>query len=178
MANVVGIAQAWGDHLNSYQWDHWLTLTPRHLDCSPEKLAREFRDRFIRRLARAAGCRIHWFYAMERSFAGVFHLHVLVHGTGKMTTEAVQQLWRIGFSKVQRYCASLGACWYLSKTFDDSNCQWVTHEVSASPAPKRKDWQAVRLLVAANRDTRSTNSMAARSERNNCVHRRVKAQAT
>lgn len=123
-------ARAFGDFLDRYEWHHWATLTPSSVDCSPLTLTREFCNGFVRRVAWAARGPLGWFYSLERGGAGVYHLHAIISGTEHVSTRVVQSAWKIGHSRIERFDALQGACWYLSKGLGHEQLQLETWDMS------------------------------------------------
>lgn len=110
------VAEAWGEDLHQYEWSHFAVLTPRFPDCSADRLVREFRNVFIRRLAHSAQGSIPWFYSVERSAGGIFHLHALLARTEQATIAHIRAAWRLGISDVSIYDTSRQGAWYVTKT--------------------------------------------------------------
>jgi hypothetical protein len=133
LAAAVGAAavvSAWGEHLQSFRWAHFGTLTPEFPDTSAGKLESHFRNHFIRNLARAARRPVPWFYAMERSEGGVLHMHTLLANTEALTIVEMRQCWTLGFTEITRYSARGAAAWYAAKTLDRSNDERERWDVS------------------------------------------------
>lgn len=127
--------EAWGNYLNRFKWEHWCTLTPRFTDCSSRALRRAFIDQFVRRLARVAGQRINWFYAMERSLGGVLHLHSFLAGTSCLQIDRIRGAWSMGFSDVHVFDPLRRAPYYSTKLMgvDDLNCEVWDHSRRMPP---------------------------------------------
>lgn len=136
MRKTEEFVRAWGDYLNGFAWDHWVTLTSRVHECSAERLTAEFTRRFVRRLERYAKRRIGWFYAMEQTRAGSFHVHALLHGSGALSPHALQQAWQLGISKVDRYRLGHGASWYLAKEIGTVPDDRLRYDLSRRMAPR------------------------------------------
>lgn len=124
------LTAAWAHFLGGYAWDHMATLTTRH-PLAGEALGVELRDRFIRRLAKAAQRRVGWFPASELTHVGRPHLHVLLGGTAALTTQQLEKAWRAGHSRMTKLNGQEEAVRYVVKelgrfpdTFDVSRI-WV-----------------------------------------------------
>ncbi|MGV3707375.1 MAG: rolling circle replication-associated protein [Gemmatimonas sp.] len=128
------LVRAWGEYLNRYQWNHWVTLTTEDND-SVEAIVREFHRGFIRRLERRAQRRVDWVYAAERSSAAQNHLHALVYGTSHLTVRNVQRAWDRGLTTVTRYSDRLGAAWYLMKQLGDVSLDDTQYDLSQRMPP-------------------------------------------
>lgn len=124
------VVTAWGEHLASFEWAHMATLTPRFPDTRPERLARDYQQKFIRNVARAVGRSVPWFYAMERSRGGVFHLHALLGNTESLDVRELRREWEGGISKITRYSSTGAAAWYVAKTLDRPNDRWERWDAS------------------------------------------------
>lgn len=131
------LTQAWAEHAGSFEWDHWMTLTPRFFDCAASALVDEFKARFIRTVALLAQRPIPWLYACERSPGGVFHLHALVSGTAHLTGSEMRHAWRLGISHVERYDGQRGAAAYLTKTLNLAPTDWERWDFSKRTPPRR-----------------------------------------
>ena len=113
-----------------------MTLTPRFPDCTPRKITREFVNRFIRNVAWAAQGPVPWLYVIERSQAGVYHIHALLAGTRALSIEQVRHSWKLGVSQVARYSQLGGAPWYLAKTLGQSDEHWEHFDLSRRMPPR------------------------------------------
>ncbi len=134
--SATSLAAAWGEYLQPYDWDHWVTLTfapyrrrdlrgavalgparpgPTRPGPPPDYAHREFRY-FVHRLECRGGGSVWWFRGDELGERlGRFHLHALLGGTGCLLDETLGREWRAGFSVVKRYDPGLGAAHYLTK---------------------------------------------------------------
>ena len=130
MTSSRAITPTMGAYLHQFAWSHWVTLTPRFPDCHPRRLVEAFKDRFIRKLAKAAQHPVTWFYVMERSQGRVYHLHALLGGTETLSAERVRQSWELGISQVARYSPFGGASRYLVKTLWQPDEQWEHFDLS------------------------------------------------
>ncbi len=130
------LAAAWGEYLQPYPWDHWVTLTfapprPPHLGGGvrlgparpgadrpgppPDYAHREF-ARWVHRLEDCSEEPVWWFRGDELGERlGRLHLHALLGGTGGLLDETLGRQWRAGFSVVKPYDPALGAAHYLTK---------------------------------------------------------------
>lgn len=133
------VVQAWGEHLHSFRWAHFATLTPEFPDTSAEKLELHFRDHFIRNLARATQRPVPWFYAMERSGGGVLHLHALLANTERLTVAELRQSWALGFTVIKRYSSKRAAAWYAAKSLHLANDGWERWDISRRVPGRRQE---------------------------------------
>ncbi len=130
------LATAWGEYLQPYDWNHWITLTfaphrRRHRGGvvrrgpprpgaarpgpPPDYAHREF-ARFVGRLEDCGGEAVWWFRGDELGERlGRLHLHALLGGTGGLLDASLGREWRAGFSLVKPYDPALGAAHYLTK---------------------------------------------------------------
>jgi hypothetical protein len=108
--------------LDDFAWDHFVTLTTRR-PLSNERIAHIFKDRFIRKLAFAAGGPIPYFYVVEGGWStgGYPHVHALISGSKAISNNGVRRVWREGISDARRYEPARGAAYY------------VTQEIMSSP---------------------------------------------
>jgi hypothetical protein len=139
-------ADAWGQHLHQYDWSHFVTLTPRFPDYSAERLVRGFRDGFIRRLAHVIQGPIPWFYALERSPAGVFHLHALLARAERASIAQVRAAWQLGFTDAGIYDPPRRGAWYVTKTLGLPPAGFERWDASSRlPRKRRRDTQEAAL---------------------------------
>ena len=137
-----GMAKSLGDYLAGYEWDHWVTLTPSRPSCGPNPLAATFERRFIRKLERAAQHHLCWARALERSPAGIFHVHALLAGTRNIREAYITSAWDLGKADVERYDPQQGAAWYLAKTYGQPSEYWERFDCSRHMPPERGDRRA------------------------------------
>lgn len=130
------VVSAWGEHLHSFRWAHFATLTPTFPDISAAKLERQFHNHFIRNLARAIGRPVPWFYAMERSSGGVLHVHALLANTEALPVAELRRHWTLGFTEIERYSFTGAAAWYAVKELRRSNESWERWDVSPRLPPR------------------------------------------
>jgi hypothetical protein len=96
-------AKAWGAHLGTFAWAHVVHLTYQW-EVTPEQAFRDFRDRFIRRVAKSARRPLQWFVAVERAAGGrAVHMHALIAGTEELLIAQLQRSSRAGNIVVQPY---------------------------------------------------------------------------
>lgn len=123
------IPGAWGDWLaGEFAWHHFVTLTFA-FQPSPERAVRQF-SRWIRRLEQRAQRRVGWVRALERSPAGLLHLHVLTTNTADLAPAALEHAWPCGRVDASIYDRTKGAAHYITKDF---GARIVDYDV-ASPA--------------------------------------------
>jgi hypothetical protein len=130
------LTAAWGNHIHSFLWDHWVTLTSR-FNAGPIVLATEFRNGYIRRLGWHAKQPITWYATFERSPAGIFHIHALIAGTDELTCATVAGAWKLGRTDVDKYDGARAASWYMSKTVHLADEYWPRAEMSRREPPRR-----------------------------------------
>jgi hypothetical protein len=108
--------EALGAYLSTLDWSYFVTLTVDR-PLSPESLVLEFKDRFIRRLAKQAMRAVPWFYAIERdSVSNQFpHLHTLISGCSHLPVDVIRKTWTNGYTSASRYDAQRGASYYVPK---------------------------------------------------------------
>lgn len=125
------VASAWGDYLNSFRWAHFATLTPKFPDTAAEELELHFHNQFIRKLARATQRPVPWFYVMERSGAGVLHMHALVANTELLAVTEVRRHWTLGVTQIKPYFSGGAAAWYMAKTLHLASDGWERWDISS-----------------------------------------------
>ena len=132
------LALVLGDDLAGYNWNHWQTLTPRWINCSPDALWRGFR-RYVRNLERAAQQRVCWVATVERSPAGIFHVHALTAGTGRLTDDYLARRWKLGRADVERFDPKRGGAWYTVKLYaaTAADDEWLAYDLSRH-LPRRR----------------------------------------
>jgi hypothetical protein len=108
------LRRAWGDDLAGYEWHHFVSLTTRAPVPVP-RLLREFEQRWVRKLARAAQRPLAWFLAIEGTAAGWPHLHALIYGTRGLAVRQLERAWPLGNTRVYVYDPARGAAWYVVK---------------------------------------------------------------
>jgi hypothetical protein len=138
---MTDLARRLGDYIATYDWDHWLTLTPRSPDCRPSRLERCFECRFIRKMEQAAQHRVSWVNAIEVGPGGVFHIHALLAGTAHLSPAYIGDKWELGRADVERYDSTRGAAWYLSKTYGKEE-HWERFNLSRYMPPRSADRRA------------------------------------
>ena len=131
------IAQAFGDHVASFDWDTWITGTPASPMYSPGAVERHFKRKFIRRLEQVAQRRVDWVSVIERSPGGVFHIHAVLAGTADTAIDRVQKCWTLGIVEAERYDPTRGAAWYLSKQYGQPSEHWERFDLSYHMPTKR-----------------------------------------
>jgi len=105
---------AWGEFLEGLPWDHYVTLTFRR-NSGPLRAKATFRA-WIRRLERKAGRALLWFLGLEDgNQLGRLHIHALVGGTDSLSESTLEEAWREGFSRIERFQVGLGAAHYVTK---------------------------------------------------------------
>lgn len=109
------IPSVWGEWLARFTWHHVSVLTFAYQP-SPEAAVRQFK-RWIRRLEQRAQCRVGWVFALERSPAGLLHLHVLTVDTAHLSGAALEDAWPCGRADAAIYDATKGGAHYLTKDF-------------------------------------------------------------
>jgi hypothetical protein len=129
------IASAWGDHLEQFQWQYFVTLTHRY-DRTPEQFHAMFKKQFIRRLARVAQAPVEWFIAVEHDAMTRTHAHALLLSKGRLTAESISKSWRFGLSQVRRYEPGGRASHYVAKTLDRPD---ASYDISA----RLHEWPAL-----------------------------------
>lgn len=108
------VRQAWGEWLERFPWDHYVTLTFK--DKSGPDLARRSFDRWIRRLEQEAKLPLLWFVGHENGrLLGRLHLHALVGNTREVSPAVMEKLWTPGWSRIMPYQPTLGAAYYVTK---------------------------------------------------------------
>jgi len=111
---------AWAEFLQRSEWSHFATLTTR-TPIGVEKLLREFRQGFIRRLDWIAQRPSAWFCAVEYGAdRSAPHLHALIANTSKLTTLHLERAWKLGHSRITIYAPDGGADFYISKQFSEN----------------------------------------------------------
>ena len=123
MSPSQAVTQAiYGLHFSQFQWSHFCTFTSNTR--SDDRLLAAFAQT-IRRLERAAQGPIPFVRVRERGNAnGHPHLHVLLAGTGHLTTEQVARKWRLGNVNVKEYDPEQGAAFYIAKSFTSDDELW------------------------------------------------------
>jgi hypothetical protein len=129
---------AYGNHVRDYAWDHWATMTPR-FEARPYFLWKEFNNGFVRRLGWHAKQSVTWYAALERSPAGIYHIHALLAGTGALTCATVAAAWKLGRTDVDEYDPALGAPWYMTKTVHRPDEDWSRADMSRREPPRRTE---------------------------------------
>jgi hypothetical protein len=119
-------------------WHHFASLTTPH-HCSRHALVHQFKDKFVRRLARSAQHSIGWFYVIEESADLRPHIHALLWRTSGLPIRRLRGAWDLGITDVVRYDPSRGAAYYMVKTFRSPwtwatgrDCDW---DIAAPPLP-------------------------------------------
>jgi hypothetical protein len=131
------IAKAFGDHVASYDWNHWMTGTPASPTYSPGALERHFKRKFVRRVEQRTERRVEWVSVVERSPGGVFHVHAVIAGTATLDVDHVRDCWTLGRVDVERYDPTRGAAWYLSKQYGEVSEHWERFDLSRYMPPRR-----------------------------------------
>lgn len=127
------LADVYAEWLESFQWDHWMTLTfgpylpPESPGLGPPKpppprpgpppdFGHRAFDRYMNDLRRRVRAPLWWFRGDEfGAQGGRLHLHALVGGTDGLSLETLRNAWRPGFSFIKPYDPALGATHYVAK---------------------------------------------------------------
>jgi len=107
----------WGTWLSRFQWDHFVTFTFDHQP-SAASAKRQF-ARWLSRLEQRTQRELSWFCVIERSPAGLVHVHALVGGTAGLSLAVLRALWR-GHSAVRRYDSRKAGAYYVTKCVGSS----------------------------------------------------------
>ena len=116
------IVRGWRDFLGRFEWAYALTLTTGS-PCSKEAMAKEF-GRFIRRLERVGQQGLRWFYAVETTHAGHYHLHALLGDTAQTSPARLRHFWKFGFTKILPVHEPQGAIAYAVKSLGSPEAFW------------------------------------------------------
>jgi hypothetical protein len=128
------LATQWGDFLDQYQWDFFVTLTTR-FDRSPAEVEYALKRGFLRTLAQVAQGRVSWFYSIEHDFGVRPHAHLLIASQAPVPRDSVARAWPHGVSDVQAYRRGGKAASYVAK--------WLAlpdalYDISAPPLVARR----------------------------------------
>lgn len=105
----------WGTFLQTVRWAHFVTLTTTDI-VSPDRLRRDFVNRYIRRLGRDAQRGVGWFYAIEHHADGErAHIHALITNTEKLAIASLERPWILGNCRALIYDPRRGASHYVTK---------------------------------------------------------------
>lgn len=105
----------WMEVLRERKWDHFATLTTKN-PADRSNLADAFGKAFLRRLTRIAQRRIGAYMVTEGD--GDYrrlHLHALLYGTEAIPCHRIEELWKLGQAKVERFDPRRDWAAYLTK---------------------------------------------------------------
>ena len=102
-----------GDWLTRFAWDHWATLTTP-IGVSKDQTLR-WRATNVRWLEQRAQQRVDAFWKLERSPGGMWHVHTLLYGTGRIAASEIEATWKFGRAQADLYRHDLGAAHYLAR---------------------------------------------------------------
>jgi len=113
------LRRAWSEFLGRLQWQQSVTLTfdpKRVFPVSRERAEREA-SWWCAQLARVARRAVGWLFAAERTANGLWHVHVLVIGAGRLPWKLMNDLWRTrnGHAKIVPVHDTSGAVLYTTK---------------------------------------------------------------
>lgn len=116
------VVSGWGDYLRGFAWAHFATFTSEWRK-SPTTLLRDVRA-YVRSVERIVQHRVGWFAAVEEDDAGWGHVHALISGTERLTTDRLAQQWRSGFARVRCYDPSRRGAHYVVKQIELHTHDW------------------------------------------------------
>lgn len=106
---------AWADHLGSFAWHHFITLTSE-TPVGEDRLKREFR-KLIHRLERITKSDVAFASVVEAGVSGLAHIHALIWCSFPMPTRLIESKWTLGITHVRRCESPHAAAAYLAKDF-------------------------------------------------------------
>lgn len=142
------LRSAFVELLAPYAWSHVATATSRY-DEGVEKLFREFRNGFVRRLTKMAQGAIPFFVVAERTHAEHAHLHAVIAGSESLQIKQIEAAWKYGFTRIERFDPDRGALPYLAKGISRDNDDF---DLSARFPPLRLDATSKHLPETLQRD--------------------------
>jgi hypothetical protein len=74
--------------------------------------------RYARSLERIVQGRVNWFASAEETVPGWGHVHALLAGTSRLTTDTLDAKWRPGFARIRCYDDRRRAAHYLVKELE------------------------------------------------------------
>ena len=154
----IGDCAAYGANLYRYKWTHFITVTTKR-PISPGLLCVEFR-RAMDRLASYSKGSVRYFYSIEPSQPGHWHIHALVWVARPTPDEKLARAWKRGWWHVRRYDPTAPGCYYVVK--------WLRQDLYDSSKMPPTFWPAGPLAALAPDDAAEMiRRMRAKSDRGN-----------
>lgn len=109
-------ARACGEWLFERNWSHFVTLTTR-FELGSERLKREFRNGYIRRLAHITQAPVTWAVFIEfRRPHHHPHIHALLGATERVPVRELERAWERGDTRARVYDPTRRAAFYVCKS--------------------------------------------------------------
>ena len=111
------LRRVWANFLKEFEWDHVGHLTFRYTSCSIDLALKRFED-WANGLCRLTQGPVHWVAFPERTYDGLYHLHVLICGTRDIDVRRMRNRWRLrnGYQlKIEPYVQAFGIEHYAVK---------------------------------------------------------------
>lgn len=118
---VLTVRDAWSGMVGGRSSSHCATFTACG-SMSSGALRRAFL-RWVRRVEKAFGTPLSWFFVVERPRSGPRHLHALIGGAELVTIRGLRSCWsvKVGISDVRVYDPARGAASYVCKVIPRSD---------------------------------------------------------
>jgi hypothetical protein len=117
------LVRAYGQWIEKYSWNHFVSFTARWGTSSLNLLSRF--ESFVHAIEREASGTVPWLAVVEKGRSPDPHVHGFINRTSELRTEDIAKHWRWGNTRVLIYNPLLRGAFYVAKAIGhEGDLEW------------------------------------------------------